>query len=158
MSQRRPLRKEEIAEYKEAFDIFDMYSEGTIDLKDLQPIMRYLNFDFSTKQIIEMLNSIEGLVELDEEFNGKIDFGMFVCFMTSVSIDPEEELRTVFGIFDVDNSGSISKDEFVSIMLQLGQNLTEAEIDDMIEAVDENNDGEISFEEFKNMMNNCSSE
>ena len=37
-------------------------------------------------------------------------------------------------------------------MKKLGQALTEAELDAMMDEVDTNGDGEISFEEFKAMM------
>lgn len=176
------LTEEEIVEYKEAFDLFDLDStgewtilirwyqshwswnlqtqffihtlspEGTIDFKEIGPVMRFLNYNPSTKEINEMLSSINMTEGPDGDFQGEIDFDTFVYFMTSMTIDSEEELRSVFGIFDSDNSGSISKEEFVSIMLQLGQNLTDAEVNAMLRAVDENNDGEISFQEFKNMM------
>lgn len=37
-------------------------------------------------------------------------------------------------------------------MANLGQALTDSELDDMMDEVDTNGDGEISFEEFKAMM------
>lgn len=38
-------------------------------------------------------------------------------------------------------------------MASLNEDLTEAELDAMIEEADVNGDGQISFEEFKQMMN-----
>lgn len=51
-------------------------------------------------------------------------------------------------MFDKDGSGTISKDE---IKEALG-GLEEKIVDEIIREVDQNNDGEISFEEFEKMM------
>lgn len=93
-----------------------------------------------------MISSVDG------DSNGEIDFDEFLILMGNQHSDPDQELRNAFKVFDTDNSGSISREELQSLMTQLGQNLSDAEIDAMMEMVDENNDGEISFEEFKKMM------
>ena len=45
MSPKMPFTEEELAEYKEAFSMFDKNNDGTIDTKEFQAIMRslYLN-------------------------------------------------------------------------------------------------------------------
>ena len=54
-------------------------------------------------------------------------------------------------MFDKDGGGSISTDEIKQV-LSFGQNLDEAVITQIINQVDENGDGEISYEEFAAMM------
>jgi len=55
-------------------------------------------------------------------------------------------------MFDTDNSGSISKQE-IHAFFSMGQEQTDENfVNEMIEEVDKNGDGEISFEEFKQMM------
>ena len=54
-------------------------------------------------------------------------------------------------MFDKDGGGSISPDEIKQI-LSFGQNLEEKVINDIIKQVDANGDGEISYEEFAQMM------
>jgi len=54
-------------------------------------------------------------------------------------------------MFDQDGSGYITSDEVKSI-LGAGQNISEEAWDAMIKEVDENGDGQISYEEFKHMM------
>lgn len=61
-------------------------------------------------------------------------------------------VRPTFAVFDSDGSGSIDRKELKRLMKKLGQALTEAELDAMMDEVDTNGDGEISFEEFKAMM------
>ena len=54
-------------------------------------------------------------------------------------------------MFDKDGGGSISTDEFKQV-LSFGQNLDEEVIQQIIKQVDENGDGEISYDEFAAMM------
>lgn len=54
-------------------------------------------------------------------------------------------------MFDKDGGGSISTDE-IKTVLSFGQTLDESVINSIIKQVDENGDGEISFEEFAVMM------
>jgi hypothetical protein len=66
--------------------------------------------------------------------------------------DPEKELRDAFAVFDTDGSGSIDRKELKRLMKMLGQALSKAELDAMIDEVDTNGDGEISFAEFTAMV------
>jgi len=58
-------------------------------------------------------------------------------------------------MFDKDGGGSISTDEIKQV-LSFGQNLDEKVVNQIIEQVDANGDGEISFEEFAEMMKKAS--
>jgi len=136
-----------VADLKEAFAIFDTNADGTIEAKELREVMRSLGQNPTSREIREMIGSVDG------DDNGAIDFEEFLILMKSRPKDPDQELRNAFRVFDTDNSGSISREELKQLMINLGQTLSEAEIDAMMDMVDEDQDGVISFEEFKNMMN-----
>ena len=93
---------------------------------------------------------------VDDNGECGIDFEEFLLLMKSRigHRDPEQELRDAFAVFDSDGSGAIDRKELKRLMKKLGQALSEAEIDAMMNEVDENGDGEISFEEFKALMQN----
>lgn len=63
-----------------------------------------------------------------------------------------EELKEAFSLFDQDGSGSIEKDELGAVMRSLGQNPTEAELDEMMAEVDTDGSGEMDFKEFLQLM------
>lgn len=63
----------------------------------------------------------------------------------------EKKLKAAFRMFDKDDSGYISKDEVKESLMKIHK-FTEDEINEIIGQVDENGDGEISFEEFKVIM------
>jgi Ca2+-binding EF-hand superfamily protein len=127
---------------------FLFLSIGTIELHELQQVMRKLGQSPSEADLIEMINSV------DDNGDNEIDFEEFLILMKSRSgeRDPVKELRDAFAVFDTDGSGSIDRKELKRLMKKLGQALTEAELDAMMEEVDSNGDGEISFEEFCEMM------
>lgn len=91
---------------------------------------------------------------VDDNGDCEIDFDEFLLLMKSRigTRDAEQELRDAFAVFDTDNSGAIDRKELKRLMKKLGQALSEAELDAMMSEVDENGDGEISFEEFKALM------
>lgn len=57
-----------------------------------------------------------------------------------------------FDLFDADGSGSISKQELLSIVLKLDLGIDDGELDNIIAEADENSDGEIDREEFLKIM------
>lgn len=62
--------------------------------------------------------------------------------------DPEKELREAFRVFDRDGTGTISRDELRAVMKSLGEDLTEAEIDEMLNLADKDGNGSIDCEFF----------
>ena len=64
----------------------------------------------------------------------------------------DEELRTVFTVFDRDGDGTVNTQELGVVMKSLGMDPTDEELKEMIDEVDEDGSGEIEFEEFKMLM------
>ena len=63
-----------------------------------------------------------------------------------------DELKEAFSLFDKDGDGNITSEELGAVLRSLDQNPTETELQDMINEVDEDRDGTISFQEFTTMM------
>lgn len=62
----------------------------------------------------------------------------FISLMSEIyqDTDYEEEISTAFEVFDRDGSGTIAASEFRHIMSNLGENLTDEEIDEMMKEAD----------------------
>jgi calmodulin len=69
-----------------------------------------------------------------------------------VTNDFERELLEAFKEFDEDGSNTISKEEFGNFMRKLGYRPTLVELQEMIDEVDKDKQGQIGFEEFKIIM------
>ena len=88
---------------------------------------------------------------IDKDGSGKIDYSEFIS--ASISRDKilsKEKMKKVFNMFDKDGSGALSIDE-LKAHFSMGEDSAE-EWDKIISDVDENNDGEISYEEFLKIM------
>ena len=82
--------------------------------------------------------------------------------------DSEEEIREAFRfvyffvlpvswpadfrVFDKDGNGYISSAELRHVMTNLGEKLTDEEVDEMIREADIDGDGQVNYEEFVAMM------
>ncbi|CAL8316340.1 unnamed protein product [Merluccius merluccius] len=64
----------------------------------------------------------------------------------------KREFKEAFSLFDKDGDGTITTKELGTVMRSLGQNPTEAELQDMINEVDADGNGTIDFPEFLTMM------
>lgn len=90
--------------------------------------------------------------DVDTDKSGFIDYSEFiVATMSSKKNLSEEKLTAAFKLFDTDGNGTISKDELTHVLSTSGQ-ITPDLIEDILKQADENDDGEINFNEFCNLM------
>lgn len=59
---------------------------------------------------------------------------------------PEEQMLEAFRLFDRDGNGSISPEELKQVMANLGEKLTDEELDSMIKEADTDGDGSVNYE------------
>lgn len=142
------LTKEEIAEFREAFSLFDKDGDNTITTKELGTVMRSLGQEPTEQDLSDMIG------EVDVNGNGTIDFEEFLEMMARKmrETDTAEEIRQAFRVFDKDGNGYISSAELRHVMVNLGERLTDEEVEEMIREADCDGDGQINYEEFVTMM------
>ena len=80
--------------------------------------------------------------------NGTIDFPEFLTMMARKmkDTDSEEEIKEAFRVFDKDGNGFISAAELRHVMTNLGEKLTDEEVDEMIREADIDGDGQVNYE------------
>ncbi|CAB0041498.1 unnamed protein product [Trichogramma brassicae] len=66
--------------------------------------------------------------------------------------DAKEEVLKAFQLFDDDGTGKITFKNLKRVAKELGENLTDEELQEMIDEADRDGDGEISQEEFLRIM------
>lgn len=142
------LSDDKIAEYKEAFALFDKDGNGHVTVKELGIVMRSLGQNPTEAELQAMID------EVDKDSNGTVDFTEFCKLMQKQQSAPDQEeaLREAFRMFDRDGNGYISANELKHVMCNLGEKLTESEVEDMIKEADVDADGMVNYEEFVGMM------
>merc|ERR1711903_427686 len=130
------LSEEQMEEIREAFGLFDADASGMIDVRELKAAMRALGF------------------EVENDGNGTIEFGEFLEMMTGKmgEKDTREDIEKVFKLFDDDNTNKISFRNLARVAEELGENIDDEELQDMINQADRDGDGEINIDEFYRIM------
>ncbi|KAE8745355.1 hypothetical protein FOCC_FOCC007904 [Frankliniella occidentalis] len=116
------LTEDQVAEFKEAFMLFDRDEDGTITMAELGVVMRSLGQRPTETELRDMVN------EVDQDGNGTIEFNEFLQMMSKKM----KELRHV--------------------MTSLGEKLSDEEVDDMIREADLDGDGMVNYEEFVTIL------
>ncbi|KAL0247947.1 hypothetical protein GEMRC1_003186 [Eukaryota sp. GEM-RC1] len=132
---RRPRRveitEEQKNEIREAFDLFDTEKKGSIGYHELKVAMRALGFDVKKPEVLQIIE------EYDRDGSGTIHFQDFLEVMSRKisERDPEEEIEKAFKLFDDDGTGVITLRNLRRVAKELGENLSEEELQSMIDEV-----------------------
>ena len=70
--------------------------------------------------------------------------------------DPRDESLKSFRLFDDDETGKISFKNLKRVAKELGENMTDEELQEMIDEADRDGDGEINEDEFLRIMKKTS--
>lgn len=142
------LTEEQKQEIREAFDLFDTDGSGSIDAKELKVAMRALGFEPKKEEVKKMISDV------DTDGSGTIGFDDFMALMTvkMAERDPREEIMKAFRLFDDDETGKITFKNLKRVAKELGENISDEELQEMIDEADRDGDGEVSEEEFFRIM------
>ena len=135
----------EILRLKEAFDLFDIEEKGILDINTLQKSLNELG----------IMSKNKDLQNLDMEGKKEIDFNTFVeLFGARPVCRTEEEAKKLYSVFlgDYDLNRKLSVDDLRRVAEELGLELAENEIEEMIKSVNPEEPDCISFDEFFRIM------
>jgi Ca2+-binding EF-hand superfamily protein len=116
-----------------------------------------LGDEFKAEDVLEAMDANhDGTIDLDEWLNcmtKELRIAINSKLHKKEKLDGFKPLINVAGVFDqmdADNSGTLSKDEIKNAMVCLGLKAWDA--DEFFVGLDENADGEISLQEFKDNL------
>ena len=130
--------------YKKIFEMYDSNKDGNVNSLELANILKAIDINASDEEIKDII------AEMDLEGNGEINFENFVSIVKrrEKDVDNEEEVLNAFKLFDKEGNGLININELKHIMLTVGNNISETELNDLLKEADTDNDGYINYEEF----------
>ena len=155
-ARREELNAQHTKDIKEAFDLFDIAGTGTIEGKELRVALRALGFNPPREEIESLVGSTSQ--------SGRIDFHEFLDIIVSKVSEPDtpEDIQRAFAMLDIDNKGVITKENLQKVIAQLGEDLSEEEIEKMILVAKKDTKSkhskdkgklEVTYEQFLNIMN-----
>ncbi|XP_061173346.1 uncharacterized protein LOC133182517, partial [Saccostrea echinata] len=137
------------SEIKAAFELFDKDGSGFIDSAELKAVLHSLKQNPTDADVQAMID------ELDTNKNGQIDYAEFEKYMAGKFKDPnevEDEMQAAFKVFDKDGSGKIDAEELKTAMMNLGERMSDKDVNEMIAAADLDSDGKVDYKEFVKIM------
>uniref|UniRef100_A0A7S4Q1H4 EF-hand domain-containing protein n=1 Tax=Alexandrium monilatum TaxID=311494 RepID=A0A7S4Q1H4_9DINO len=148
----KELTQQQKNEIKAAFDLFDTDGSGDIDAKELHVAMRTLGFEASKDEIEKMI------ADVDDDGSGEIEFEEFLKMMTikMLNQDPKEEMTKIFNFFDEEKTGTITFQNLRKVATDAGIQLTDSQIQSMIDEADRDADGKVNQEEFFRILKRLS--
>jgi calcium-dependent protein kinase len=143
------LSKQERDGLAKVFKAFDKNGDGKLSYEEVKDgYLDHYGKVMSDEEVHAMFDSV------DTDKSGFIDYSEFVvAAMAESQLTSNDKLQAAFKMFDKDGSGIISGDEIREVLSFGGTSqMSKEQIDTIIKQVDENGDGEISYEEFVDMM------
>merc|ERR1712226_1658626 len=146
--EKRSLSSDQQNEIQEAFELFDADKDGQINYHEFKVAMSALGFmktKSETQQIMQKYDK-DTIDVISQETFGEIMKELILAQ------DPKEEVLKAFQLFDSDETGKISFKNLKQVARELGDEISEDELRAMIAEFDKDNDGEISEQEFSNII------
>lgn len=172
-SKGRTLTEEEIKDLRTAFDLLDRDQDGHVTPEELQFMLRNLGIHVRDELIDDLLREASrtgsGLIDeteflqwvariqaLKEETSTSNSSSSSSSTSTTQAADDDltQDLVAAFRVFDRDGNGYITRDELKSAMDMIGENVTEYQLNEMLELADADKDGRINYEDFQNFFLN----
>lgn len=149
MSEEFALNQQQKDDAHKTFKLFDKKGQNVISTKDLGQLFKSCGMVITSEKLEELMDII------DDGGSGQIDFDQFLILYAKKKKedDDEKELKEAFRVLDKDNKKVIPVDDLRWIIRQLGDDITEEEIDDMIAMTDVDGSGTVDYDEFSALMN-----
>ena len=146
-----------LQELKLEFVGLDKDGNGEVSVDELETLLRSMQ----VKLRLSETEIRKALKMIDSNGDGTIEMGELTAVIEQFDTDGviykalsnRLEIRREFQKYDADNSGFITKDELVQVVKdRTGVAVSEKHLEGMLQGCDENDDGQVDYEEFCTLM------
>ncbi|KAH0451325.1 hypothetical protein IEQ34_018624 [Dendrobium chrysotoxum] len=127
------------------FCYFDENGDGRISSAELKSCMSAVGYDLSLEEVKAIIES------MDADGDGLLRLEEFIKLMERGEED-DTVMIEAFKMYEMEDQGCITSKSLKRMLSRLGYSRNIEVCQEVISKFDTNNDGVLSFEEFKNMM------
>ena len=140
------IKKEDTEDLRKMFFELNTTNDGRLTKQQLLTGFKMIMKNDEAHKLVSQI-----MTKVDSDGNGFIEFEEFVCAcLDKHKLLTNHNIHSAFNVFDTNNFGKIRINNIRNLLCS--KQVEENAIQEIIDEIDENGDGEISFEEFKNMM------
>jgi len=140
MGPEKVLSEKQKKDLRKAFDMFDTDASGTIPKHRMNIIFRAMGLDLGQTEIDRMIEEMDAInvQSLSISSTGRMDYNDFQSLVVKKMLEdePKFEVMKLFQHFDKDGSGVITFKNLKEVTQELGEELTDEEIQEMIDDAD----------------------
>ncbi|KAH8247872.1 hypothetical protein KR038_011318 [Drosophila bunnanda] len=142
------LNDEQLKDLQTAFSLFDESDNKVIPIQHLAHLMRTVACHPTELELQQILN------EIDPDSLGELHLGDFLYIMSQkyATMTHEDEIIGAFRVFDKTGTGMIAESEFRHIMKNMGEPMSDDDVDQIVLDADANVEGNIDYVRFVAMM------
>ncbi|KAF9574092.1 hypothetical protein BGW38_008354, partial [Lunasporangiospora selenospora] len=133
--------------FKEAFNLYDRKGTGSVPVDSLGNLLRAIGQN-PTEAEVQGLQTEAG--------SETISFDTFVKIVARPDgfkpAATEKEFLSGFKVFDKDNDGYIAVAELRYVLTNLGEKLSEQEVDELLKGIEVDKNGKVFYEDFVKML------
>ncbi|KAM3935258.1 myosin light polypeptide 6 isoform 2-T3 [Leptodactylus fuscus] len=139
--------EDQIADFREAFALFDRTGDGKILYNQCGDVMRALGQNPTNAEVLKVLGNPKA-----DELNSKtLGFDQFLPMMQTIAKNKDqggqEDYVEGLRVFDKEGNGTVMGSELRHVLCTLGEKLTEDEVELLVQGHEDAN-GCINYEEF----------
>ncbi|XP_015370763.1 PREDICTED: caltractin-like, partial [Diuraphis noxia] len=135
-------------EINEVFDLMDTSGQMTISTRDFKFALKALGLELPRDQYIQLLSRME------KDQKGLIKKEIFIKEMSKVlpKRDVKIDMIKAFRLIDEDDTGKIDFNNLKNLAILLGEQVSDEDIINMLNAADEDGDGQVNLTEFMRII------
>lgn len=142
------MTKQRSVEIAEIFKIFDKSGDGFLEIGELAAVLASTGHRYSDEQIQEAVDHVTG-----RKGSAGLTFLQFANLLRiNLNSSFEARIKQRFNMFDADQSGEVTLEEFTACVQGLDGLITTAEATAMFKKCDHHKNGSISFQDFMDVM------
>lgn len=153
LARRQELTEERKEEILNVFELYDPNSSGLVEKKKLKEMMASLGYEPKKDQLARLI-----LTSSIPQRATEVTYDQFCTLMNKIINERniQEEMMHAFSLFDSDSTGNITFNNLRDVADQLGENMNDDELREMINEADIDKDGMVSATEFVRIMKKTS--